>query len=102
MAAVAAVGEPVALGAMHQTLGTQAAVAAVGKTQVGQIGVASGSREDWSGEGAFGRVAMQASSAAAVAVAKSVRGGLCIRHVTLAIGFSPHGTSNLAQTLTTC
>ena len=82
MAAIAAVGEPVALGAMHQTLGTQAAVAAVGKTQVGQIGVASG------------RVANQAQSVCCM-LSK-------VRHGTLAIGFSPHGTSNLAQTLTTC
>ena len=80
MAAVAAVGEPVA--AMHQILGTQAAVAAVGKTQVGQIGVASG------------RVANQAQSVCCM-LSK-------VRHGTLAIGFSPHGTSDLAHTLSTC
>ena len=57
---------------------------------VGKIGVARG------------RVPMQASSGAAVAAAKNVRGGLYLRHATLAIGFSPHGTSNLTPDLTMC
>ena len=72
---------------------TQAAVAAVGKTRApvtaaGKIGVLIQAVVIW--------------NRAAVAAAKSVRGGLCISHVILAIGFSPHGISKRTQTLSTC